>query len=170
MVDDLKRRAEERYAASVAARRSLAAEALAGAAWRALLDYLAANRDRFGSLAAEFGLTVAGLKTLMSLDPDEPKSMRALAGEWKCDASNVTWLVDRLEERDLVERRMLASDRRVKTVALTPAGVRLKGEVTDRMHQPPDAFLALTTEDLEDLLRVMEKLRSGPEPTGPPAA
>lgn len=160
MVDDLKRPGEERYPGSVAARRTIATDTLAAAAWRALLDYFAANRDRFGSLAADFGLTVAGLKTLMSLDPDEPKSMRALADEWKCDASNVTWLVDRLEERDLVERRTLASDRRVKTVALTPAGVRLKDQVTDRVHQPPDAFLALTPEDLEDLLRVMEKLRS----------
>lgn len=142
------------------ARRSIATEPLAAAAWRALLDYFAANRDRIGSLAAEFGLTLAGLKTLMSLDPDEPKSMRALAEEWKCDASNVTWLVDRLEERGLVERRTLASDRRVKTVALTAAGVRLKNDVEDRMHQPPEAFLALTAEDLEDLLRVMGKLRS----------
>ena len=143
----------------MAVRRSVRTEALAGAAWRALLEYFVANRDRFASLAAEFGLTVASLKTLMSLDPDEPRSMRALADEWKCDASNVTWLVDRLEERQLVERRMLASDRRVKTVALTPAGVRLKGEVTERMHQPPEEFLALSAEDLDDLLRVMEKLR-----------
>lgn len=136
-----------------------AATDLAGAAWRAMLDYFVANRDRFGALAAEAGLTVAGLKTLLSLDPDEPKSMRALADEWKCDASNVTWLVDRLEERDLVERRTMPADRRVKTVALTAAGERLKAEVVERMHQPPEAFLALPAADLEALLRVLEKLR-----------
>ena len=136
-----------------------AAADLAGAAWRALLDYFVANRDRFGALAADVGLTVAGLKTLLSLDPEEPKSMRALADDWKCDASNVTWLVDRLEEHHLVERRTLASDRRVKTVALTPVGERLRAEVVERMHQPPEAFLALPQADLEALLRVLEKLR-----------
>lgn len=132
---------------------------LAGAAWRALLDYFVANRDRFGAMAADVGLTVAGLKTLLSLDPDEPKSMRALADEWKCDASNVTWLVDRLEERGLVERRPLPTDRRVKTVALTAAGEHLKAEVVERMHQPPEAFLGLPAADLEALVRVLEKLR-----------
>lgn len=136
-----------------------AAADLAGAAWRALLEYFAANRDRFGSLAADVGLTVASLKTLLSLDPDAPKSMRALADDWKCDASNVTWLVDRLEERELVERRTLPSDRRVKTVALTPAGEGLRAEIVERMHQPPEAFLALPPADLEALLRVLEKLR-----------
>lgn len=141
------------------ASRPAAPATLAGAAWRALLDYFAANRDRFADLAGEFGLTVAGLKTLLSIDPDEPKSMRALADDWKCDASNVTWLVDRLEERGLVERRTLAGDRRVKTVALTPAGRRLRAEVTERMYEPPEAFRSLPGADLEALLRALERLR-----------
>jgi DNA-binding MarR family transcriptional regulator len=158
MVEDLKLGRTSRYPGPVTATRPAAGTDLAGAAWRALLEYFVANRDRFGSLAAEVGLTVAGLKTLLSLDPDEPKSMRALADDWKCDASNVTWLVDRLEERQLVERRTLSSDRRVKTVVLTAAGERLKAEVVDRMHQPPEAFLALPPADLEALLRVLEKL------------
>ena len=138
--------------------RSPGVEAPAVEAWRAVLDYFVRSRDRHLALAAEYGLTVASMKTLLSLDPAEPKSMRALADEWKCDASNVTWLVDRLEERALVERRPLASDRRVKTVALTPAGERLKDDLLERMYQPPDDFLALPRADLDALLRIFAKL------------
>ena len=140
------------------ASRSPSVESLAADAWRALLDYFVGNRERHLALAAEYGLTVGSMKTLLSLDPDEPKSMRALAEEWKCDASNVTWLVDRLEERHLVERRTLPADRRVKTVMLTPAGQRVKAGLLQRMYEPPESFRALPRADLAVLLRVLEKL------------
>lgn len=84
--------------------------------------------------------------------------MRALAEDWKCDASNVTWLVDRLEERLLVERRTLTADRRVKTVVLTPAGEQLKAQILERIYEPPASFLAMPPADVEALLRVLEKL------------
>jgi DNA-binding MarR family transcriptional regulator len=48
--------------------------------------------------------------------------MRALAREWRCDASTATWIVDRLEGKGLAERRAHATDRRVKLVVLTPRG------------------------------------------------
>jgi DNA-binding MarR family transcriptional regulator len=40
--------------------------------------------------------------------------MSQLADEWLCDASNATWIVDRLEERGLAERETTPTDRRVK--------------------------------------------------------
>ena len=46
-------------------------------------------------------------------------SMRVLADEWTCDASNATFIVDRLEERGLAERRSVPEDRRLKLVVLT---------------------------------------------------
>jgi len=70
--------------------------------------------------------------------------MRALARAWNCDASNATWMVDRLETRGLVERRALLHDRRVKAVVLTPLGAGTKRELLTRLHQPPDDFLAST--------------------------
>ena len=141
--------------------RTPATATLAAEAWRALLDYFLENRNRHMALAAEFGLTVGDMKTLLSLSPDEPRSMRSLAGEWKCDASNVTWLVDRLEERGLVERRTSPLDRRVKTVLLTPAGVTTKDAVLERMYEPPEAVLALPRDDLEALARALGRLRAG---------
>jgi DNA-binding MarR family transcriptional regulator len=39
--------------------------------------------------------------------------MKQIAGRMHCDASNLTGIVDRLEGRGLVERRVRADDRRV---------------------------------------------------------
>ena len=142
----------------VALPRTRTGDQLAADAWRALLDFFISNRDRHLELAAKVGLTMGSMKTLLSLDPDEPKSMRALAEDWKCDASNVTWLVDRLEERQLVERRTSPIDRRVKTVALTPAGVAMKVELLEQMYQPPDALRSLPRADLEALVAALGKL------------
>ena len=42
---------------------------------------------------------------LRLLEPGEPLPMRTLARKLCCDASNVTGIVDRLEERGLVRAR-----------------------------------------------------------------
>lgn len=143
---------------AVVAQHARTSEALAAEAWRALFDYFVSKRDRHIGLATQFGLTMGSMKTLLALDPEEPKSMRALADDWKCDASNVTWLVDRLEERHLVERRTSPTDRRVKTVMLTPAGEALKVELLERMYEPPEELRSLPVADLEALLSALGKL------------
>ena len=63
--------------------------------------------------------------------------MRELAQEWLCDASNATFIVDRLEERGLAERRSVPTDRRVKMVVLTARGNRMRGRVLERFFEPP---------------------------------
>jgi DNA-binding MarR family transcriptional regulator len=146
----------------VAPGRSAQHPALAAQAWRLLLDYFLTNRDRHMSIAGEFGLTLGDMKTLVSLDPERPRPMGALAEDWKCDASNVTWLVDRLEDRGLVERRTSPADRRVKTVALTAQGEKTKVELLQRIHHPPDELLRLPRADLEALVRALEKLGATP--------
>ncbi len=57
---------------------------------------------------------------------EQPIPMGELARMLACDNSNVTGIIDRLEERGLVERRAAKRDRRVKLVALTREGKRLK--------------------------------------------
>ena len=93
--------------------------------------------------------------------------MRTLARVWACDASNVTWMVNHLETRGLVERRMLTSDRRVKTVALTPLGARTKAELFMRLHEPPADFLALDRDTLEALRDALAKLPASLRTQGP---
>jgi DNA-binding MarR family transcriptional regulator len=113
----------------------------------------------------ELGLTPGHLKVLSALEPDDPRPMGVVADACHCDPSMATWLVDRLEERGLVERRMVASDRRVKTVVLTPLGVTTKERLFDLMFAPPQELRSLDRQTLESLRRELAKLSSAARPS-----
>jgi DNA-binding MarR family transcriptional regulator len=53
---------------------------------------------------------------------DGPLPMGAVAEVLSCDASTLTGIADRLEERQLIRRQVDPSDRRVKLLALTDTG------------------------------------------------
>lgn len=84
--------------------------------------------------------------------------MRAMASALCCDPSMATWLVDRLEERGLVERQTPPNDRRVKTVVLTPLGIRTRERLRDSVYDPPDALMDLDVRSLEALRSELRKL------------
>ncbi|MFJ3794184.1 MarR family winged helix-turn-helix transcriptional regulator [Kitasatospora sp. NPDC090091] len=90
---------------------------------RAAADYY----RNFATVAARQDLTLMQGKVLSLLR--RPVPMRTLAGTLGCDASNVTGIVDRLESRGLVHREPDATDRRVKNVVLTEAGVAAVGSI-----------------------------------------
>src|SRR5207249_1284378 len=103
-------------------------------------------------------LTPNDARAFSSLDETDGRTMRSLADEWCCDASNATWMVDRLERRGFAERRTLDSDRRVKLVVLTPLGAKVKQELLSGMNEPPPALLDLDQDDLAALLAAVRKL------------
>jgi DNA-binding MarR family transcriptional regulator len=76
---------------------------------------------------ADLDLTVQQAALIGHLDA--PLPMKEVAGRLHCDASNVTGLVDRLESRGLVERRVRPNDRRVKELVLTVEGRRIRRRV-----------------------------------------
>jgi DNA-binding MarR family transcriptional regulator len=104
----------------------------------------------------ELGLTFPLAHALRVLDPGRPRPMGELADELFCDASNVTALADRLEGKGLAERQPDPDDRRVKALALTPEGNRLRAQVLEIMSEPPPPIAALAVADqraLRDVLR-----------------
>ncbi len=124
------------------------------------------NQARFGEACRAADLTPPLLKALMSLEPEGAEPMRALAKGWGCDASWVTGIIDGLEERGYVARRVLSTDRRVKVVQMTPAGEEAKVRALSCLHAPPASISALDLEDqvaLRDLLRKVRGV-SPPEP------
>ena len=140
-------------------------EAIAAEVWRLMAEFSFANAQRSAQvqLMHELGLTPGHCRALSMLDPQEPRPMRAMADALCCDPSMATWLVDRLEERGLVERRTPPSDRRVKTVALTPLGIRTRERLHESYFEPPPALLALDVSSLESLRSELRKL---PAPSG----
>ena len=93
---------------------------------------------------------------LRLLDPERETTMSDLADALHCDASNITGIADRLEARDLVERRGAPRDRRVKALVLTPAGLETRDRAREAMREPPEAIRGLSKADqraLRDILR-----------------
>jgi DNA-binding MarR family transcriptional regulator len=127
-------------------------------AWRMMTELMVERKSSFPGIAASYGLNPGALHALLSLDEQAPKSMSALAEAWRCDASNVTWLVDRLEEKGLAERRPHPTDRRVRTVVLTRKGAKTRAKVHALLHEAPDALRALSPTDLTSLRRILGKI------------
>ena len=131
--------------------------ALAAEAWRAIFDFIIATAPQRNRYIGESGLTPNDSRALSSLGP-QGRTMGSLAEEWKCDASTATWIVDRLEQRGLAERRPHPTDRRARLVVLTPAGARLRAKTTARMYIPPPQLLELDLADLVSLRDAARKL------------
>jgi len=142
--------------------RSSNKDALAADAWRRLFDFFISTRGHRDETLERFALTPNDSKALHTLDPVEGKPMRALAEAWGTDASNATWVVDRLERLGLAERRTIAADRRVKLVVLTSRGVKARDAIMQAFHEPPPELFALDRRDLRALGQILGKL--APEP------
>jgi MarR family transcriptional regulator, organic hydroperoxide resistance regulator len=106
---------------------------------------------------AELELTISLADTLWQLDPAlGPLSRRQLADRLGCDPSNVTFLVDRLVQRNLVTRARAGEDRRVKALALTPAGVAVRRRLIATLADSP-IFSGLTTAQQRDLAGLLRR-------------
>jgi DNA-binding MarR family transcriptional regulator len=132
--------------------------ALVRETWRDMFDFFIATRKERDPVIARAQLTANDAKGLWSLSLYEGKTMGTLAAEWTCDASQVTWIVDRLEKRGLAERRPAPGDRRVKMVVLTPLGQKTRDEVMGAFYEPPDALMSLSRADLEVLHAIVGRL------------
>ncbi|MGW4028140.1 MarR family winged helix-turn-helix transcriptional regulator [Streptomyces sp. NPDC004838] len=107
--------------------------------------------------AAQHSLTGAQARVL-GLLVLEPMPMRQVAQKLKCEPSNVTGIVDRLEVRGLVERRPDPHDRRVKLAAPTEEGASTARRLRDSMSFAREPLAQLSEEErrvLRDLLRRM---------------
>ena len=131
-------------------------------AWRAIFDFIVATSAERNAALGRAGLTPNDARTLASIAPNaQGRSMRSLADEWRCDASTVTWMVDRLEARGLAERRPHPSDRRSRLVALTPAGDKLWSQIERAAYRPPKGLLELSERDLSSLRDAVMNLPTG---------
>ncbi|MGI5198423.1 MarR family winged helix-turn-helix transcriptional regulator [Streptomyces sp. CA-288835] len=115
---------------------------------------VARYHEEYDDAAAEHALTGAQAR-LLSLLSLEPLPMRRLAQKLKCEPSNVTGIVDRLESRGLVERRPDPGDRRVKLAAVTDEGRRVARGLRESLHFAREPLAELSRDErlaLRDLL------------------
>jgi DNA-binding MarR family transcriptional regulator len=131
---------------------------LAKQAWKPLARFFFETAKHRQQVFADSGLTPNDARALFVLDRTRGRSMSELADEWLCDASNATWIVDRLEERGLAERRTIPTDRRVKLVVLTAKGDRTRNEMIRTLYEPPPELLELDLAELEALRDAVARL------------
>ncbi|MEU6320117.1 MarR family transcriptional regulator [Streptomyces sp. NPDC047009] len=118
---------------------------------------VARYHEEYEEAAAEHALTGAQAR-LLGLLSLEPLPMRRLAQKLKCEPSNVTGIVDRLEARGLVERHPDPADRRVKLAVATEEGRRVARGLRDSLDFAREPLAGLSDAErlsLRDLLRRM---------------
>ena len=106
-------------------------------------------------------LSLVHLQVLTVLETEGSVPMGALADSLDVSQASATGIVDRMEQRGLIERRRDDDDRRVIRVALTEAGTRLlAGVAADRRERLGLLLDELSDEELDGFLRGSRALRS----------
>ena len=84
---------------------------------------------------------------------------RTLAGRIALDTSTTAGVVDRLEARGLLLRRVSPTDRRVRLLALTPAGELLLAQTLPGMERTQERILEpLSPEQRRQFMELLQQL------------
>ena len=119
---------------------------------------------RFHDVLAPLELEPSEFAVLRAVGFSEGQSQQALAERLHISASHMVAIVDRLQERGLVERRPHVGDRRVRSLHLTKAGEKLLAQAFELAKQ----FEQLLTKPLNakermELLSLLERIAAALE-------
>ena len=117
-------------------------------------------RERMDARMSRFGMTPAQTHVLRYLRQNGGQMpQRELLENLKVKPSTVNGILDRMEEKGLVERSVSGTDARQRVVALTPAGVEREAQVKKSFLEA-EALIArgLTEEETEMLRSLLERV------------
>ena len=117
-------------------------------------------RERMDARMSRFGMTPAQTHVLRYLRQSGGQMpQRELLDSLKVKPSTVNGILDRMEEKGLVERTVSGTDARQRLVALTPAGLEREAEVKQSFLEA-EALIArgLTEEETETLHALLERV------------
>ena len=120
-------------------------------------------QGNFAAHASRFGLSAAQAKLLLALQPSQALPMRVLAERLSYDPSNLTGLADKLEDRGAVRRQPHPRDRRVKALAITDEGSRLRDAFWDQLTHDAGPLGHLTHAQLTRLRDALNQALRLPE-------
>lgn len=134
-------------------------QSLALKSWIVLARASSAVSARAQSDIARHGLTLTEFGILEALYHKGPLLLGELKSKILVTAGGITYLVDRLQARGLVERRRCDRDRRAYYAALTTEGEALiAGIFPDHAKAIEAAFTALSDEELEAMSKLLRRL------------
>jgi DNA-binding MarR family transcriptional regulator len=91
---------------------------------------------------ADVNVTPVQFALLFAASQETGLDQRTLAGRIGLDTSTIGAVVDRLERRELIERKASPDDKRVRLLSVTPAGRKLLQGVMPAMLRAQDRMLA----------------------------
>jgi DNA-binding MarR family transcriptional regulator len=121
-------------------------------------------KQRLLKVAEDHDLSLMQALTLCLLEPGDTVPMSSISDWLTCDPSNVTGIVERLSNDLFIERREKSTDRRVKTIQLTPSGIAIREKLLPKIDQDSAINLAQLTEEERKTLRTLI-LKTLPEQT-----
>jgi DNA-binding MarR family transcriptional regulator len=131
----------------------------AAAAWAAMRRLVNSN-ENIQEIRAAVGLGrgAGRVKALVALARRSPLTVGELADELSVDAPYATLIVNHLEALGLVTRTPDSADRRRKLVSPTKAGTRATARALAIQARPPEALEQLSSEELAELRKLLERL------------
>lgn len=125
----------------------------------ALVSFLMQAKQQVLNISGEFGLTGAQALTLLSIRGQHPQSMSELCRLHDCDASNITGIVDGLEQKGLVTRQPHPNDRRIKIIHLEKDGHAVQNSLINRIAEStPALFSGLSDAEIHQLAKLIQKI------------
>ncbi len=91
---------------------------------------------------ADVNVTPVQFALLFAASQETGLDQRTLAARIGLDTSTIGAVVDRLESRELIERKVSPDDKRVRLLSVTPAGKKLLQAVMPAMLRAQDRMLA----------------------------
>jgi DNA-binding MarR family transcriptional regulator len=105
------------------------------------------------------GVTPVQYAVLQTVANQPEIDQRSLARAVGLDTSTIAGVVDRLEARGLLQRRLSPEDRRLRLLRLQPAGVALLAEVLPGMRRAQERILApLSRAERQEFMRLLRLL------------
>jgi DNA-binding MarR family transcriptional regulator len=123
----------------------------------ALVEFLMLSKQRLLEIGAKYNLSSMQTITLLLLE--EPRAMGTFRHIFNCDASNITGIIDGLEQKKLVRRFEVNSDRRVKMVKLLTRGKHIRSTLLHQLTSDDQYVLAsLSPSEAASFITLVQKI------------
>lgn len=107
----------------------------------------------------KYNVSAAQVNCLLALHEYGPLPPSQIAKMILVNSSTVTGIIDRLEQKGLVERQRISQDRRIITVQLTESGKTLATNAPSPIQQKIiDGLKKLTPQEIEHIVKALSML------------
>jgi DNA-binding MarR family transcriptional regulator len=107
------------------------------------------------------GLSMWGYSVLLALDESPMRSQAALADAIGADKTRIIPTLDELQTKGYIERRADPDDRRVRLLAITSSGRKVKDAVQEDIQRGEERWLSvLSTDERRHFLHALQEMTS----------